>query len=98
MTRQCRTRTRTNPFMDDGRKKIFSLFRELGDKAVQDTYLLLRVTCHRLLCMCILASSCWSTKVSRDVFKLPVNSSSRVSSTPARPRKCKRQPELWKKT
>ena len=26
-------------FTDDERKKIFSLFRELGNKAVQDTYL-----------------------------------------------------------
>ena len=26
-------------FTDDERKKIFSLFRELGDKAVQDAYL-----------------------------------------------------------
>ena len=32
-----------------------------------------------------------------DVFELPVNSSSRVSSMPARPRKRKRKPELWKK-
>ena len=33
----------------------------------------------------------------RDVFELPVNSSSSVSSTPARPRKRKRQLELWEK-
>ena len=32
-----------------------------------------------------------------DVFELPAQSSSSVSSTPARPRKRKRQPEMWKK-
>ena len=49
--------------------------------------------------MRILTSLCWSTKkkASLDVFELPVNSSSNVSSTPARPRKWKRQPEMWKR-
>ena len=41
--------------------------------------------------MRILTSSCWSAKkmASLDVFELPVNSRSSVSSTPARPRKRK---------
>ena len=50
---------------------------------------------HVHTCILVLVNN--SKKVSRDVFELPVNSSSSVSSTPARPQKCKRQPELWKK-